>query len=359
MVRHQGDSHGQKGQVVKFLVTGGAGFMGINLVRFLLDRGHAVRSWDIAPFTYPEADRIEVLEGDIRDEGLHERAFAGIDVVVHCAAALPLCARDEIMSTNVEGTRLLLQTAAARGMARFVHVSSTAVYGIPDHHPLVEDDPLVGVGPYGESKVLAERVCEEFRASGLCLPVLRPKSFVGPERLGAFELLYDFAADGHNFPVLGSGRNRYQLLDVDDLNTAVLLAATAEADVANDTFNVGAVRFGSLRESFQAVLDRAGHGKRVIGLPAAPTIWALRGLEAVGLSPLYKWIYETAGKDSFVSTDRIAERLGWQAQFSNEEALLRNYDWYLANRDRIAAHAGVTHREPWKRGALRLLRLVI
>lgn len=344
---------------MRFLVTGGAGFMGINLVRFLLERGHEVRSWDIAPFAYPEAGRIEVLQGDIRDEGLHERAFAGVDVTVHCAAALPLCGRDEIMSTNVGGTRLLLQTAAARKIARFVHISSTAVYGIPDHHPLVEDDPLVGVGPYGESKVLAERVCEEFRAAGMCLPVLRPKSFVGPERLGAFELLYDFAADGHNFPVLGPGRNRYQLLDVDDLNAAVLLAATADAAIANDTFNVGAVRFGSLRESFQAVLDRAGHGKRVIGLPAAPAIWTLRGLETVGLSPLYKWIYETAGKDSFVSTDKIAGRLGWQARFSNEEALLRNYDWYLANRGRIAAQAGVTHRVPWKRGALRLLRLVI
>lgn len=344
---------------MKFLVTGGAGFMGINLVRFLLERGHAVRSWDIAPFTYPEADRIEVLQGDIRDIGLHERAFDGIDVVVHCAAALPLCGRDEIMSTNVEGTRMLLRTAAARGIGRFVHISSTAVYGIPDHHPLVEDDRLVGVGPYGESKVLAERECEEARAKGLCLTVLRPKSFVGPERLGAFELLYDFAADGHNFPVLGSGRNRYQLLDVDDLNAAVLLAATADAAVANDTYNVGAVRFGSLRDSFQAVLDRAGHGKRVIGLPATPAIWTLRGLEAVGLSPLYKWIYETAGKDSFVSTDKIADRLGWQARFSNEEALLRNYDWYLANRDRIAAQTGVTHRVPWKRGALRLMRLVI
>jgi len=344
---------------LKFLVTGGAGFMGINLIRLLLERGHAVRSYDIAPFGYPEADRVEVLTGDIRDRGLHARAFADVDVVVHCAAALPLWSLEEIMSTNVDGTRALLETAAARGIARFIHISTTAVYGIPDHHPLVEDDPMVGVGPYGDSKVRAEEVCGGFRAEGMCLPVLRPKSFVGPERLGAFELLYDFAADGHGFPVLGRGDNRYQLLDVADLNEAVLLCATLEAGRVNDTFNVGSVQFGTLRESFQAVLDRAGHGRRVVSLPAAPAIWTLRALEAAGLSPLYKWIYETAGKDSFVSTRRIEERLGWGPRYSNTEALVRNYEWYLENRARIAAGTGVTHRVPWKRGALRLLRLVI
>lgn len=342
-----------------FLVTGGAGFMGINLVRRLLAEGHAVRSYDIAPFSYPEADRIMILEGDIRDPSLHDRAFDGIDVVVHCAAALPLSPPDEIHSTNVEGTRMLLETAASKGIERFIHVSTTAVYGIPDHHPLTEADPIHGVGPYGVSKVLAEAVCKDYRAGGMCLPVLRPKSFVGPERLGAFELLYDFAYHGHNFPVLGTGDNRYQLLDVEDLNDAVLLCATGDRDAVNDIFNVGAARFGSLRESFQAVLDRAGHGKRVIGLPAGPAIWMLRALEAVGLSPLYKWIYETAGKDSFVSIDKIAQRLGFAPKLSNEDALIRNYDWYIANRDRISRTTGVTHRVPWKRGALRLVRLVM
>ena len=306
----------------RFLITGGAGFMGINLVRFLLGREHFVRSYDIAPFAYPEAERISVLQGDIRDTSLHEAAFEGIDTVVHCAAALPLADPAEIMSTNVDGTRLMLQASLDRGIDRFIHISSTAVYGIPDHHPLVESDLMVGVGPYGESKVAAERVCEEYRDKGLLLPILRPKSFVGPERLGAFELLYEFANSGHNFPVLGSGNNLYQLLDVEDLNKAVYLCATKSPDLVNDIFNVGAERFGSLRESFQAVLDRAGHGKRVIGVPATPAIWTLRALEALHLSPLYKWIYETASKDSFVSIYRLKERLGYSPVFSNEEALL-------------------------------------
>jgi len=318
-----------------------------------------VRSYDIAPFSYPEAGRVSVLTGDIRNRDLHDEAFDGIDVVVHCAAALPLATPEEIHSTNVDGTRIMLEATAARGIARFIHISSTAVYGIPDHHPLVESDPMHGVGPYGESKVAAEQVCAEFRGREMVLPVLRPKSFVGPERLGAFELLYDFAFEGHNFPVLGSGANKYQLLDVEDLCQAIHLCAEGAPEVVNDTFNVGAAEFGTMRESFQAVLDRAGYGKRIIGFPATPAIWTLRALEAVHLSPLYKWIYETAAKDSFVGIDRATTQLGYAPQHSNTDALIRNYEWYLANRERIAAEAGVSHRVPWKRGALTLIKYVM
>lgn len=341
---------------MRFLITGGAGFLGINLVRHLLSQGHQVRSYDIAPFDYPEADRIEVLTGDIRDRDLHDAAFEGVDIVVHCAAALPLCTADEIMSTDVGGTRKLLETAAAKGVDRFIHISSTAVYGVPDHHPLFEDDPMIGVGPYGEAKIEAEGVCAEFREKGLCVPVLRPKSFVGPERLGAFELLYDFAYTGHGFPILGTGDNLYQLLDVEDLCDAISLCVTGAREAVNDVFNVGAAEFGSFRDSFQAVLDRAGHDKRIKGIPAAPAILTLRVLEKLHLSPLYAWIYETAGKDSFVSIDKIRDRLGYAPKYSNRDALIRNYDWYVENRDRIAQSAGVTHRVPWKKGALEIVR---
>lgn len=339
-----------------YLITGGAGFLGINLVRHLLAQGDTVRSLDIAPFDYPERDRVEVIEGDIRDRETVDRAMAGVDVLVHAAAALPLYSRDEIFSTDVDGTRVLLASAVEHGVARFVHISSTAVYGIPDHHPIYEDDRLVGVGPYGEAKIRAEELCRGFRDRGLCAPIIRPKSFVGPERLGVFELLYDWAADGHNFPVLGSGDNRYQLLDVEDLCRAIHLCATREPALVDDTFNVGAKVFGTMREDFQAVLDHAGHGKRIVGLPAGPVIGVLKALEALRLSPLYRWVYETAATDSFVAIERIEQRLGFVPAYSNREALIRNYDWFVANRDRFRGTSGISHRVPWKQGILRLAK---
>jgi nucleoside-diphosphate-sugar epimerase len=339
-----------------YLVTGGAGFLGINLCRFLLSRGHKVRTLDIASFDYPERNAVEALLGDVRDPIMVERALDQVGVVVHAAAALPLSDAAEIFSTNVEGARIVLESAVRRGIPRFINISSTAVYGIPDHHPIVESDRLQGVGPYGESKIKAEKLCEEARAKGLCVSQLRPKSFVGPERLGAFELLYEWAWQGRNFPVLGSGNNRYQLLDVEDLCEAILLCATADRECVNDTFNVAAKSFGTMRDNFQAVLDRAGHGKRVISLPEQPAIWMLKVLEFLRLSPLYQWIYETAGRDSFVSVERIESRLGFVPKYSNRDALIQNYDWYVAHRDEISRASGTSHRVAWKKGALALAK---
>ena len=342
---------------MRVLVTGGAGFLGINLVRHLLARGDAVVSLDREPFDYPERGRITEIRGDIRRREDVDRAAAGCEVVVHAAAALPLYAPAEIHTIDVDGTRTVLAAARAAGAARVVHISSTAVYGVPDHHPLVEDDRMYGVGPYGIAKVEAERVCEVARAAGQCVTILRPKSFVGPERLGVFALLYEWAREGRDFPILGRGDNRYQLLDVEDLCTAISLAATAPADLANDTYNLGAAEFTTLRRDFQAVLDEAGHGGRIRSIPVAPAIWALRALERAKLSPLYPWIYETVTEDSFVAIDRAVTRLGWTPRFSNRDALLRNYRWYLAHADQLGG-AGVTHRVPWKQGALGLAKLI-
>ncbi|HEY6923534.1 MAG TPA: NAD(P)-dependent oxidoreductase [Steroidobacteraceae bacterium] len=338
------------------LITGGAGFLGINLCRYLLSRNYAVRSLDIAPFDYPERTVVDAILGDIRDPAAVARAMRDVNFVVHAAAALPLSSAAEIESTDVHGTGIVLEEAARARVPRLVFTSSTSVYGVPDHHPLYESDPVKGVGPYGAAKIEAERLCREHRARGACISVLRPKSFVGPERLGVFELLYDFAWQGRNFPVLGSGNNLYQLLDVEDVCQAILLCLEKEHDLVNDTFNVGAQEFGTLRESFQAVLDRAGHGKRVVSIPEAPAIAILRVLERLHLSPIYPWIYDTCGRESYVSVDRIAGKLGFEARYSNREALIRNYDWYVRHRDEIRGkgETGVTHRVPWKRGALTL-----
>ncbi|WP_437577471.1 NAD-dependent epimerase/dehydratase family protein [Sorangium sp. So ce887] len=340
----------------KVFITGGSGFLGINLVRYLLDRGYGVVSFDVLPFDYPEKDRVVAALGDIRDGRAVEAAMTGADLVVHTAAALPLYTPDEIYTTDVEGTRTVMDTALRLGVKRAVHISSTAVYGIPDHHPLVETDRLVGVGPYGQAKIQAEMVCLEARARGLVTSILRPKSFIGPERLGVFALLYDWALDGHNFPMIGDGNNRYQLLDVEDLCEAIYRCLTLDASAVNDTFNIGAKEFTTMKEDYQAVLDRAGFGKRIIPLPAAPAILSLRALEALKVSPLYKWVYETASKDSFVSIDKAEEKLGFTPKYSNKDALLRNLDWYSSHRDSFASQSGITHRVPWKQGALGLAK---
>ena len=346
------------GVTKKILITGGSGFLGINLVRFLLrKKGYDIHVLDTADFDYSDVkDRVRFIRGDIRDRALVGETVKGMDQVVHGAAALPLYSEKDIYSTDVTGTENLLEASLAGGVERFVHVSSTAVYGIPHHHPLFEADPLVGVGPYGKAKILAEERCGEYRARGLCVPVLRPKSFVGPERLGVFALLFEWASEGRGFPMIGSGKNRYQLLDVEDLCDAVEKCLTGDRRVVDDTFNIGAAEFATMREDYQAVLDAAGFGKRVVPLPAGPVIAALRILERLRLSPLYPWIYETASRDSFVSIEKAKERLGFAPRYSNRRALVRNYRWYVENREKIRNQSGVSHRVPWRQGIFSLVK---
>ncbi len=343
-----------------FLITGGAGFLGINLVRYLLAKGQRVVTLDIAPFDYADVrDKIRVVDGDIRKPDNVRDSLRDVDIVVHAAAALPLYKPEDIYSTDIEGTRIVLEESMRAGVKRVIHISTTAVYGIPDHHPLLEDDPMHGVGPYGIAKVKAEEVCLDFRKKGLCVPILRPKSFIGPERLGVFAMFYEWARDGHSFPILGKGNNPYQYLDVEDLCDVIWLTATLPDETVNDNFNIGAKIFGTPRTDFQAVLDRAGKGRKVVSLPEAPAIWTLRFLEMLNLSPLYKWIYETAGKESFVSIEKAEKKLGFAPKYSNKDALIRNYEWYLANADKLSnsGGGGLTHRVPWKQGALKLAKM--
>ncbi|MGH2621798.1 MAG: NAD-dependent epimerase/dehydratase family protein [Anaerolineales bacterium] len=340
-----------------FLITGGTGFLGVNLIRYLLAKGHRVTSLDIAPFRQRDDERnVHAITGDVRDRAAVQRAMEGVDLVVHAAAALPLYPAAEIYAINEDGTRTVLQAAYERHIERVIHISTTAVYGIPDIHPVTEDHPHRGVGPYGISKVRAEEVCREYRSRGMCIPVLRPKSFIGPDRLGVFALLYEWASEGRNFPILGRGDLPYQYLHVEDLCEAIWLSATLSPDLVNDTFNLGAQEYGSPRSDFQSVLDHAGFGKRVISLPAGPAVLALRVLQRLGLSPIYPWIYETIGKESVVSIEKAKRVLGFRPKYSNQAALIRNFEWYLAHREEFRRQAGVTHRVPWSEGILGLIK---
>lgn len=343
----------------KYFITGGAGFLGINLIRYLLAEGHSIVSYDILDtFDYPEKkdSNVKVIVGDIRNYDFLKSSMKSCDIVVHTAAALPLYKKKDIYSTDINGTKNVLEAALQNDIKRMIMISSTAVYGIPDHHPLYEDDELIGVGPYGKSKIAAEEMCVAYREKGLIVPIIRPKSFIGPERLGVFALLYDWAKDGKNFPMIGNGKNRYQLLDVEDLCQAIYTCSILDKRTVNDTYNIGAKEFTTMREDYQAVLDAAGFNKRIIGFPAKPLILILRVLEFFKLSPLYKWVYETASKDSFVSIEKAEVNLQFKPKYSNKDALIRNYDWYINNLEYFNKTSGVNHRVPWKQGFLGLLK---
>jgi hypothetical protein len=92
-------------------------------------------------------------------------------------------------------------------------------------------------------------------------------------------------------------------------------------------------------------------------LPEKPIILTLRFLESLKLSPLYKWVYETASKDSFVSIEKAEKVLGFKPKYSNQDALLRNYQWYLDHVHEFKNQSGISHRVPWKQGILKFAKV--
>lgn len=342
------------------VVTGGTGFLGLHTCQHLVELGWDVTALDLKPFNEgDDTEDIDFIEADVRDEDavLNALEEADADVVVHSAAALPLWDDDEIWEVTVDGTRSVLWAANELDIDRVVYISSTAVYGTHETHPITEESPLDGVGPYGNAKIEAEKVCKDFRRMGMCVPIIRPKTFIGPQRLGVFQVLFDWVEDGANVPLVGWGNNQYQLLHVEDLVRAIELMFTLEEQEVNDTFNVGATEYGTMKEDFQALLDEAGTGKHVIGTPAPLTVLALRVLNELNLSPLYPWVYETAHEDSYVSVDKL-RRLGWESEYSNKEALISTYEWYLKNYQTSTNQTGKDHRVAWDQGALKLVKKV-
>ncbi len=344
---------------MKLAITGGAGFLGMHACRLLSREHPGVRIIDRVaadPAEYPAGT--EFVQADVRDRPAVVRALRGVRGVIHAAAALPLWPRREIFEVNLTGTENVLEACRENGVERFLHVSSTAVYGVPRRHPIEETDPLIGMGPYGQSKIEAEGRClAADGAGGLRVAIVRPKTFVGTGRLGVFQILYEWIREGRRIPILGSGGNRYQLLDVEDLVEAMGLLLATDPAQASGVFNVGAQEFGTVADDLGDLCRHAGSGSRLLPLPAAPARMALAAFSTLGLSPLYSWVYATADKDSFVSTDRL-QHLGWTARWSNAQTLIRSYQWYLDNRRSIPLD-NRSHRAGWREGVLGLVRRLL
>lgn len=347
---------------MKILITGGAGFLGLHLAQHLNKKFFSITLVDIADFNKREYPRsCKFFKVDIRNKITMYQCIKTVDVVIHAAAALPLWKKKEIVAVNVDGTKNLLDASLKNKIKHFIYISSTAVYGIPnlpagrqEMHPIYEDSPLVGVGPYGQSKIAAEKLCEQYRQKGLLVTIIRPKTFVGTHRLGVFEILFDWIKDGKRIPVIGSGNNRYQLLDVDDLVEAIYkIIIFKDKKKVNTTFNIGAEEFKTVKEDLQEVFDYGQSGSKILPTPALLIKKALWIFEKMRLSPLYQWVYDTADHDSYVSVKYLTGVLHWHPRYSNAQALIKAYQWYLDNYQEIKLRpAGVTHTAGWKQGIL-------
>src|SRR3989344_878858 len=343
-------------QTNKVLITGGAGFLGCHLSRALLKEKYNVTVFDIAELDAKDLiGRVNFIKGDVRDRKAVDQAIKDHEYVVHAAAALPILkSRKLIFDVNVQGTKNVLESSLRNNIKRLVFISTTAVYGVPKHLPETEEAPLDPIGHYGESKVEAESLCMEYAKKGLSVNILRPKSFLGPERLGVFELWFEAIYSGRAVFILGNGNNRYQLLAVSDAVDAIIKALESKID--GEIFNIGALEFQTWNQDLGSVIKHAKSKSRIIKLPTIPSQILLGLLEILNLSPIAAWHYKTMPVDSYISVKKTEKLLNWIPQKSNEELLIESYDWYKKHRNEIINKVGMNHRVGWNFKLLNLIK---
>ena len=335
----------------RVLITGGMGFLGTHLARTFLRHAGQVRLLDLETDRSGAIDRdVECFAGDVRDPRAVAAAIDGVDVIVHAAFAAPRHSRATMHTVNVDGTRCVCEQALARRVRRLILISSTIVTKPARVHPILRDAALSRLDTYRASRAEAEKVADEYRERGLQVAVVRPKTFIGPERVGAFAIIFEWIRLGRPVLVLGSGRNHYQLLDTRDMAEGVRLLAASDAQ---GLFLFGARDFRTVRQDLQALLDHAGTGAQLRFVPGALARCALRGAELAAIVPLSEWHYmSAAARDSVVDISRAERELGWQPVRSNAQALNEAYDWYVASM-RATGTARTTHPVPLVHRALK------
>ncbi len=307
-----------------YLVTGGAGFIGSNVVERLVEQGKRVRVLDnfatgkrenLAPWL----ERVELIEGDVRDPETVRRAVDGVDYALHQAAlpSVPGSIADPVTThqVNASGTLNLLVAAREAGVKRVVYASSCAVYGDDPKLPKREDMPTRPLSPYAVSKLAGENYCRAFyQVYGLETVCLRYFNVFGPRQDPTCQyaaVMPKFVAamlNGKRPVIYGDGTQSRDFVYVADVVQANLLACQAD-DAAGEVVNVACGR----RVTLLQLLARL---EETVGAKAEPTFAPARPGEVV---------------HSLAAIDRANERLGYAPAVGLAEGIERAVAFFAEN----------------------------
>lgn len=342
----------------RILITGGSGFFGGILKRRLLDEGFSCINLDLVPDADHHSNLIS-YQGDLRDKSLLAALFRDqqIFAVMHCAALLAhgSIPEKELWTSNVDGTHNIAESCRNNGVHKLVFISTNCLWASNLGHAVTEKDSPAPMDAYGRSKLAAEQLLAEYGDS-LQVVILRCPTIIDSGRLGLLAILFEFIQDGRKIWVVGDGGNRYQFVYAQDMATACILAMRYEG---SDIFNVGSDNVHTLREVYQAVIEAAHSPSRVASLPKAPTIAAMKLAHLLKISPLGPYHYRMIAEDFAFDTTKIRRAMGWRPTLSNEEMLIRAYEYYAARREEIHARRNVSaHSKPAEMGVIRLLKWI-
>lgn len=335
--------------MTRALVTGSSGLLGACLTARLAERGRPLRLLDMVPPPDGVPPGAEFLQADLRDAAAVARACRDVEVVYHLAAGQRMkpqfaaMSEQEIFDMNLAAVRHVLAGAAATGVRKVVHISSSGVYGIPRAVPVGEEHPQRPLGAYGRSKIAAETLCREALERGLDVTVFRPMSLFGPGMTGVFVLLFDWVRTQKNVYLLGNGRNRVQMTSAWDVADACLLAAE-RPESRGAVLNVGSDDVPTVREQVAALVRHAGSRSRIVAIPAPLLRTGARVLNALRLSPIVPEHYLLADSTFVLDVSRAKAVLGWRPRVSNVQMTIDAYEWYRRNLERCRSEPGIVLR---------------
>ncbi|MCA1510372.1 NAD-dependent epimerase/dehydratase family protein [Bradyrhizobium sp. NBAIM01] len=332
------------------LVTGGSGYFGQLLSKQLLDQGTHVRVLDLNVPDFKHSN-LEFLKGTILDRNTVKRALLGVNKVFHIAAQVPLAKNvDLFCSVNKEGTQIIADEAAAAGVKKLIYTSSSAVYGSPKSNPVTENTKASPAEDYGRSKLAGEIVCKAaVHRHGLDVAIIRPRTILGPGRLGIVQILFDWIERGLDVPVLAGGNNRFQFVHSNDLAWACIAASEIKGLAE---YNIGAAEFGTMRDLLQVVIEHAGSKSRLKSIPMRPAQFAANLASLLGLSALSPWHTLTFGRSYYFDISKAQKELGYRPKYSNSQMIIESYDWYLANKASLRQSGASHHKSPVKQQIL-------
>jgi nucleoside-diphosphate-sugar epimerase len=320
---------------MRILVTGGTGFAGNALCRHLLEQGHSVVALDNKPGLFDEELRragAEIRIGSVTDAPLVDSVSRGCDRVYHLAAAFRLVnlPKRAYWSTNVEGTRNLLDAAFKHGVERFVHCSTCGVHGNVEDPPADEDSRIAPGDTYQYTKWEGEEVARGYMEKGLWVSIVRPGAIYGPGDPERFAMLYRRVASGR-FVFLGRGEAFYHPCYVDNLVEAFILAAeTKEAE--GQTYLVADDEYLPIRDLVCAVARELNVDLKQVFLPFWPAYAIATGVELAYKPfpmdpPIFRrrlgWFRQNRAFD----ISKAKRELGYQPRVDLTTGLKRTADW--------------------------------
>ncbi len=338
-----------------YLITGGAGFFGTILKKYLLDKGHRIISIDLISDPF-KAKNFTAYQGDICDFTLMEKLCNQyhFDGIFHCAALLAHVRKDikKLWHSNVEGTWHISNLCSKFGIKKVVFTSTNCLYSQSYDTPVSEKEPVHPIEIYGRSKLEGEKIL--LNNPDIHAIIFRCPTIMDEGRLGLLGILFSFIEENRKLWIVGNGQNKYQFIYAKDLARACELALNYKK---TDIFNIGSDHVEDFNTIYRYVIQR-GHSKsKLIHLPKTPAILGMKLCYWLGLSPLGPYQYKMIASSFVFDTTKIKRELGFIPTLTNKQMLLKAYNYYKENKDEINNRQNVSaHSQVAKMGIIRLIK---